>query len=932
MQPRAHGNSHSSEPYLRTSASTLHSLKSELKTALPKEALERISRERGGEMSAESAGSLPRNRQQAYNAVKHQKPRDPLFNVILESQNLDHDANHFIREVKLAPEPSVVLAMDYQIADLEAFCTDPTHHCVFGIDPTFDLGPFNLTVTTYKQLQLIKPNGEHPTFIGPLFLHYRKTFSCYNSFASGLMGLNKNLSNICAFGTDGEAALIEAFQQQCPFATHLLCFTHCRENIKRKLRELHLPSSVSAEYLLDIFGGHKGTTFVEGLADAQSGTDFDDKLAALEEVWNKREEPFSSPPQFFAYFLKHKTSAFKESMIKPVREKAGLGSPPKQYHNNCPECINNVIKMKVGRKRSPLDDFSSKMKSLVEDQQNHLIRAVTRRGEYRLHSAFREFEVDPSKWFSLNQSARTSHLQKLQKAASKQNGKLTQTGRVLAATPAAASPGSSMSPNTLPSMGSSTSEEDSWTDGSVACTDSAIAGTPAAEIHGSSTSLAPKNTQEGSWTIDPTWIAQIEKGTAIPLATISGIWEKAGEIATNFDAITTAPVDGNARMVKSRSNPLRPHLVQILAGGKIVCDENCPMWTSLKICSHCVAVAHSMGCTSDYVKWFLSNAKMPNLTRLTTTQVPQGVGKKPSHRRYSQRKTTATTIPRAANTSTTVPPTTTAPPFATGPPFTTAPPSTTLPPFATGPPFTTAPPSTTLPPFATGPPFTTAPLSTTSPPFTTGPPFTTAPPSTVATPSTTAPPLTTAPFATGPTSTTVPPFATAPYPNNPNPNYYWNQYPNPSWNVGTPPMFSAPSFGNALSPPPLPFGYSFTVPTFTPPPPAPPRRLFWVYKLNNRITTCFGCRGKFTRAANGGLPLPPLDLILRCNESRQYRDKDGNMQEKDNSNTYYHPNVKCITQKHPDFVVADVRIEDTIKSTLSPPHMALLKSALNFNP
>ena len=75
-----------------------------------------------------------------------------------------------------------------------------------------------------------------------------------------------------------------------------------------------------------------------------------------------------------------------------------------------------------------------------------------------------------------------------------------------------------------------------------------------------------------------------------------------------------------------------------------------------------------------------------------------------------------------------------------------------------------------------------------------------------------------------------------------------------------------------------------------------------------------------------------MDLILRCNESRQYRDKDGNMQEKDNSNTYYHPNVKCITQKHPDFVVADVRIEDTIKSTLSPPHMALLKSALNFNP
>lgn len=226
-------------------------------------------------MSAESAGSLPRNRQQAYNAVKHQKPQDPLFNLILESQNLEHSENHFIREVKLASELSVLLAMDYQIADVEAFCTNPDYHCVFGIDPTFDLGPFNLTVTTYKQLQIIKPNGEHPTFVGPLFLHSRKNFSCYNSFVSGLMGLNKNLSNIRAFGTDGEAALIEAFQQQCPLAAHLLWFNHCRENIKRRLRDLHIPSAIATEYLRDIFGGHKGPSYVEGLADVLSGTDFD---------------------------------------------------------------------------------------------------------------------------------------------------------------------------------------------------------------------------------------------------------------------------------------------------------------------------------------------------------------------------------------------------------------------------------------------------------------------------------------------------------------------------------------------------------------------------------------------------------------------------------------------------------------------------------
>ena len=112
--------------------------------------------------------------------------------------------DQFIHEVKLASEQCVVMGMDYQLTDVDAFCTNPDHHCVFGIDPTFDLGHFNLTVTTYKQLQLVKTNREPPTFVGSLFLHYHKNFSCYNSFASGLLGLNRNLANICAFGTNGK--------------------------------------------------------------------------------------------------------------------------------------------------------------------------------------------------------------------------------------------------------------------------------------------------------------------------------------------------------------------------------------------------------------------------------------------------------------------------------------------------------------------------------------------------------------------------------------------------------------------------------------------------------------------------------------------------------------------------------------------------------
>ena len=244
LEINPHGNASSSQPYLRTSTSTLRTIKSKLKSTSPKETLEVVSRDKGGEFLAKSTGDLPRNRQQIYNMNKHQKSQDPLYSLILEIQYLGGDEDQFIRKLKLAPEPSMILAYDYQLTELEAFCTEPTYHSVLGIDPTFNLGQFHLTVTTYKQLQLVKPNGEHPTFVGPLFLHYRKTYSCYNSFSSGLAGLNKSLSNICVFGTDGEIALIEAFQQQCKNAIHLTCFTHCRENIKRKLRELHVPTDI----------------------------------------------------------------------------------------------------------------------------------------------------------------------------------------------------------------------------------------------------------------------------------------------------------------------------------------------------------------------------------------------------------------------------------------------------------------------------------------------------------------------------------------------------------------------------------------------------------------------------------------------------------------------------------------------------------------
>ena len=104
-------------------------------------------------------------------------------------------------------------------------------------------------------------------------------------------------------------------------------------------------------------------------------------------------------------------------------------------------------------------------------------------------------------------------------------------------------------------------------------------------------------------------------------------------------------------MVRSTSQPCRPHLVQVMEGGKIVCDENCPMWVSLNICSHCVAVAHSVGCAREYALWFSTNTQAINLTKLTTQQVSRDVGKKPRNR-YSQQKAKNKKLPITARLQT----------------------------------------------------------------------------------------------------------------------------------------------------------------------------------------------------------------------------------------------------------------------------------------
>lgn len=276
ITPAPHGNSRKTQTsaYIRTKPSTLKRVQEVAGTIGPKETFHQVSEENGGYLRAASASDLPRNRQQARNyrsRASQLKPNsrnvDSLAILLQECkrQQMSLGEDPFIRDVTGAPELRCVLGFDWQLEEIEQFCTNPQDFTIFCADPTFNLGNFNLTVTTYRHLKVVTRRDDHyPIMIGPLLISQSKTSETYNSFFGKLTGLNKNVRNVLAIGTDGEEALIEGMKNSMNHAIHLRCFGHFRDNCKVKLKQSNVPESVQQSFMDDVFGKRQGETFEKG--------------------------------------------------------------------------------------------------------------------------------------------------------------------------------------------------------------------------------------------------------------------------------------------------------------------------------------------------------------------------------------------------------------------------------------------------------------------------------------------------------------------------------------------------------------------------------------------------------------------------------------------------------------------------------------------
>jgi hypothetical protein len=372
---KQHGNAKTSTPFHPTWASTKKRIKEQCAEEGPKSIVNSISKEVGGIINAVAPGQLPRNEKQVVNFKKKlshsttthtDAASDDLF-IVMQKAYSDDPLHKFIRAVNAAPEPAIVVSTNSQLKDLARFCTSSFEFSILCIDPTFNLGDFDVTLTTFKHLFLqSKRYKQSPIFLGPACIHFKKSFATYLFFASTMIGQYQQLTNIRAIGTDGEVALIDAFKHEFSVAHHLTCFIHVQRNVKEKLHEFQIPSDVGTEIVNDTFGIKVGSTYIEGLVDSINIIEFDRNVSKLTDKWRNLEIPSAANIEgFIDWFTKYKAPVIRKSMIRDLREECGLGCPPAPFTTNSSETANAMLKNKVRYKKKPVTRVSREIKRTV---------------------------------------------------------------------------------------------------------------------------------------------------------------------------------------------------------------------------------------------------------------------------------------------------------------------------------------------------------------------------------------------------------------------------------------------------------------------------------------------------------------------------------------------------------------------------------------
>lgn len=469
-------------------------------------------------------------------------------------------------------DPCIVLASNQQLQDVERFCTNPAKFSILGVDATFNFGKFYVTFTTYRHLLLQTKENNHPVRIGPTLLHHRKEAGSYYELAPIMVNLHAPTQNVLVYGTDGEKALSEGFGRPLPFALHLMCDIHMKDNIDSKLSELGIRAPVDEEYRVDIFGQNLGSIRRPGLIDASNPAEFDAKMESLSEEWKRRH---TQGERFLKYFTKYKAEAIKNTMTAEVRSMAGLGFPPGVYDQNGNECMNSVLqreKDNTGRKRLSLPQCAKLLRTTVNRQRTEEQLALIGIGDLKLDPLYADLAVDETTFYRKS----TQQKQALLKKFNQQKVRAED-----------------VSPNPVNDVAS-----------------------PA---------LAPLS-------ISPEQSGIIR----VPFSVLNAMFHKAGQLISRSQQAIVAAPGANAnpqRYVENESERGSPYTVTTTSskngGIYYECSANCIPFAAYDLCAHALAVAELDSKLGEFIKCYKTVKQGPvNVTALAQMDLPSNRGTK----------------------------------------------------------------------------------------------------------------------------------------------------------------------------------------------------------------------------------------------------------------------------------------------------------------
>ena len=265
---------------------------------------------------------------------------------------------------------------------------------MIGIDTTFNLGNFFVTPTTFRNTALRnRRTRKTPVFFGPTMIHYRNDTQAYGEL---LEYLRRELqtSDGLVIGSDGAAALVNAVSTVFPDCIHLFCVRHVRSNIERQLIKIQLSKEDRQKLLEKIFD------CPESLIQSETDNEFDQRLDSLHDTWNnivqKHGRRISNSTDFFTWFNRYQSDAFRHHLIASVRLDAGYidqYNSPRLFYNNDIEALNHVLKRDTNWEVQSLSSIIDIIDNDITMQKNESVRALYDAGEYEMVAPYTRYTL-----------------------------------------------------------------------------------------------------------------------------------------------------------------------------------------------------------------------------------------------------------------------------------------------------------------------------------------------------------------------------------------------------------------------------------------------------------------------------------------------------------------------------------------------------------